>query len=109
VPFLAFDSNCSYKHWAQTEGARQGHRFEAVFECPSAAGILSSVRSGLGVALMNRLHLAPDLEVIGDVFPEPPAIAYVVRSRPKTCNDAVKALVREISGEVGNAIPLRVA
>lgn len=109
VPFLAFDSNCFYKHWAQTEGAQQGHRFEAVFECPSAAGILSSVRSGLGVALMNGLHLAPDLEVIGDVFPEPPAIAYVVRSRPKTRNDAVKALVREISREVGNAIPLRVA
>ena len=109
VPFLAFDSNCFYKHWAQAEGARAGHRFETVFECPSAAGILSSVRSGLGVALMNGLHLSPDLEIVEGVFPEPPSIAYVARSRPKTRNDAVNALVQEISREVRNAIPLRVA
>jgi molybdate transport repressor ModE-like protein len=109
VPFLAFDSNCFYKHWANAEGAQAGHRFEAVLECPSAAGILSSVRSGLGVALMNGLHLSPDMEVIKGIFPDPPPIAYVVRTRPKTRNDAVQALVREISREVTNAIPLRVA
>ncbi len=109
VPFLAFDSNCFYKHWANAEGAQAGHRFEAVLECPSAAGILSSVRSGLGVALMNGLHLSPDMEVIEGIFPDPPPIAYVVRTRPKTRNDAVQALVREISREVTNAIPLRVA
>lgn len=109
VPFLAFDSNCFYKHWANAEGARAGHRFEAVLECPSAAGILSSVRSGLGVALLNGLHLSSDLDVVEGIFPEPPAIAYVVRTRPKTRNDAVRALVQEISREVTNAIPLRVA
>jgi DNA-binding transcriptional LysR family regulator len=109
VPFLAFDSNCFYKHWANAEGAQAGHRFEAVLECPSAAGILSSVRSGLGVALMNGLHLSPDMEVIEGIFPDPPPIAYVVRTRPKTRNDAVRALVQEISREVTNAIPLRVA
>ena len=85
------------------------HDSETVFECPSAAGILSSARSGLGVALINGLHLSPDLEVVEDLFPEPPSIAYVARSRPKTRNDAVKALVQEISREVRNAIPLRVA
>jgi DNA-binding transcriptional LysR family regulator len=109
VPFLAFDSNCFYKHWANAEGSQAGHRFEAVLECPSAAGILSSVRSGLGVALMNGLHLSPDIEVIEGIFPDPPPIAYVVRTRPKTRNDAVRALVREISREVTDAIPLRVA
>lgn len=109
VPFLAFDSNCFYKHWANAEGERAGHRFEAVLECPSASGILSSVRSGLGVALMNGLHISSDLDVIDDVFPEPPAIAYIVRTRPKNRNDAVRALIREISREVSNAIPLRVA
>lgn len=109
VPFLAFDSNCFYKHWANAEGAQAGHRFEAVLECPSAAGILSSVRSGLGVALLNGLHLSSDLDVVEGIFPEPPAIAYVVRTRPKTRNDAVRALVQEISREVTNAIPLRVA
>jgi molybdate transport repressor ModE-like protein len=109
VPFLAFDTQCFYKHWAQTAGCRDGHRFETVFECPSAAGILSSVRSGLGVALMNGLHVAPDLHVVEDVFPEPPTIAYVVRTHPKNRNEAVRALIGEISKEVENAIPLRVA
>lgn len=109
VPFIAFDSNCFYKHWAQAEGSRAGHRFEAVMECPSAAGILASVHSGLGVALMNGLHLSSELEVVEGVFPEPPSIAYVARTRPRTRSDAVKALVQEISREVGKAVPLRVA
>lgn len=109
VPFLAFDSNCFYKHWAQADGTRSGHRFETVLECPSAVGILASVRSGLGVSLMNGLHLTADLEVVEGVFPEPPSIAYVARSRPKSRNDAVRALLQEIAREVRNAIPLRVA
>lgn len=109
IPFLAFDRNCFYKHWAGAEGAQAGHQFEAVLECPSASGILSAVRSGLGVALMNGLHLSPDLEVIKGVFPEPPPITYVARTRPNTRNDAVVALIQEISREVRNAIPLRVA
>lgn len=109
VPFLSFDSDCFYKHWAQTEGMMAGRRFETVLECPSTTGILSSVRSGLGIALMNSLHLSPDLEVIEDVFPEPPSISYVVRTRPRIRNVAVRALIQEISREIGNAIPLRVA
>ncbi|MEO3413274.1 LysR family transcriptional regulator [Roseovarius sp. CAU 1744] len=109
VPFLAFDDNCFYKHWAQSEGVRTGHRFETVLECPSASGILAAVRSGLGVALMNGLHLSSDLELVEGVFPEPPSIAYVARSRPKSRNDAVRALLHEIASEVRSAIPLRVA
>lgn len=109
VPFLTFDSNCFYRHWAWAEGVRTGYRFEAVFECASVAGILSAVRSGLGVALMNRLHLSPDLEVVEQEFPEPPPIAYVVRTRPRNRNDAVRGLIDEISREIKNAIPLRVA
>jgi len=109
VPFLVFDNNCFYKHWAQKQGMEAGHRFETVFECASVAGILASVRSGLGVALMNGLHLAPDLEVVSGVFPQPPAITYVARFRSKERNDAVRALLDEISKEVGKAIPLRVA
>jgi molybdate transport repressor ModE-like protein len=109
VPFLAFDKNCFYKHWAQSDGTRTGHRFETVLECPSASGILAAVRSGLGVALMNGLHLSSEIEVVEGVFPEPPSIAYVARSRPKSRNDAVRALLREIASEVRSAIPLRVA
>ncbi|WP_350334256.1 LysR family transcriptional regulator [Coralliovum pocilloporae] len=109
VPLIAFDSNCIYKHWAQGEGSRFGHRFDVVMECPSASGMLSCVRSGLGVAVLNKLHLSPEFEIIEDLFPEPPAISYIVRILPKTRNEAVLALAQEISRDVRRAIPLRVA
>ena len=109
VPFLAFDSNCFYKHWAQSECSRNKLRLKTVMEFPSVAVILSSVKSGLGVALMNSLHVTPDLEVIDAIFPAAPSISYVVRTRPKARNDAVQALIQEISREVKNAISLRVA
>lgn len=109
IPLVAFDSNCIYKHWAQSEGSRFGHQFDIVMECPSAAGLLSSVRSGLGIAMINKLHVSSELEVIAGMFPEPPAISYVVRILPKTRNEAVLALAQEISRDVRGAIPLRVA
>ena len=109
VPYLAFDDQCFYKQWVKTEGTESGHSFETVLECPSAAGLLSATRSGLGVAVINGLHLAPDIVVIEGEFPEPPPIVYIARTRPKERSDAVRALVQEISREVRNAIPLRVA
>jgi len=109
VPFLAFDQNCFYKHWAQSQGTRAGHRFEAVLECPSVAGILSATRAGLGVALLNGLHVPPDLDVIEGVFPAPPPIAYVARSAPKSRSDAARALLNEIAAEVGRPAAMRVA
>ena len=109
VPFLAFDNNCFYKHWAKTEGSRAGDQFATVMECPSTTGILASVHSGLGVALVNGLHISPEMEVLKEMFPEPPKIAYVVRTRVQTTNDAVLALVQAIACEFRNAIPPRVA
>ena len=109
VPLLAFDSACFYKHWVQSDGSRAGHRFKTVLECPSTAGILASVRSGLGVALMNGLHLSSDFQTIQGVFPEPPPISYIARALPKNRNEAVKALLQEISAEAKTTLPLRVA
>lgn len=109
VPFLAFDQNCFYKHWAQSHGAGTEHQFEAVLECPSVSGILSATRAGLGVALMNGIHVPSDLEVIEGMFPEPPAIAYVARSVPKRRNDAARALLSEIAAEFGRPSSVRVA
>lgn len=109
IPLLAFDRNCFYKHWAQGEGSAAGHQFECVFECPSIAGVLSTVRAGLGVALINEMHLTDDLEVIRDVLPEPPAIAYVLRSLAKTRNEALRALVDDFMRELPEARPMRIA
>lgn len=107
IPFLAFDENCFYKQWVETEGSTSGYRFDTVMECASAAGVLSAVRSGIGVAVLNRLHLTPEVEVIAGVLPSPPAISYVVRGQANGQSAAVRALVKEIDREVGQAIPLR--
>lgn len=109
VPFLAFDRNCIYKSWAQTEGGQNGHVFETVMECPSASGILASVQAGLGVALMNELHLSPEVDIVDAGFPEPPSISYIARTRPIMRNDAVRALVQEISQHVKSSAALRIA
>jgi len=109
IPFLAFDQNCFYKHWVQSAGSGMGHKFETALECPSVSGILSAARAGLGVALMNDLHITSDLEVIEGVFPVPPKITYVARTIPKNRSDVVRALLHEITEEVGRPASLRVA
>nr|WP_247642832.1 LysR family transcriptional regulator [Roseibium sp. TrichSKD4] len=108
VPFLAFDENCFYKHWVESDGSEFGHQFETVFECPSVSGILAATRAGLGVSLMNGLHISSDLEVVEGVFPKPPSISYFARSNPKSRNEAVRALLQEITSEVENRAPMRV-
>ena len=109
VPFVSFDINCFYRQWAFREGQAQGHQFLKVLECPSAAGIQSAVRSGLGVALLNGMHITPDIEIIDDVFPPPPGITYVARTRSAERGASVKALIEEIAREVQSAVPLRIA
>ncbi len=106
VPFLSFDSQCFYRKWGFGDGQ---HRFDIVLECPSAAGIKSAVHSGLGVALLNGLHVTRDMEIIEGVFPTPPGIAYIARTHLKRRNPAAMALIQEIRKEVESAIPLRVA
>ncbi len=101
VPFLSFDRNCFYRQWGFAEQAAEGPRLDTVLECPSAAGIQSAVRSGLGVALLNGLHVTSDMAVIEGVFPPPPAIAFVARTRDGLRDDAVTTLVEEISREAG--------
>lgn len=109
VPFLSFDVNCFYRQWGFDEGQEQGHRFEKVLECPSAAGIHSAVRSGLGVALLNGMHLTADIEVIEGIFPVPPQISFIARRHPRSRSVAVNALIEEIGREMRSPAPLPVA
>ncbi|MEP0943910.1 MAG: LysR family transcriptional regulator [Rhizobiaceae bacterium] len=107
VPFLSFDTNCFYRQWGFAEGQALGHRFEKVLECPSAAGIQSAVRSGLGVALLNGMHLTPDMELVEGVFPPPPAITFVARRHPRGRSAPINALIEEIAREYHSAAPQR--
>ena len=109
IPFLSFDSNCFYKHWAHRQGEQIGIEINPVLECPSIGGILSATHAGLGVALINGLHLTQNMDILDDVFPVPPSICYVVRTSKDTNSDAVKALINEIANEAASVVPLRVA
>ncbi|SMO45484.1 LysR family transcriptional regulator [Ruegeria faecimaris] len=109
VPFLSFDTQCFYRRWGMEDSQQQDHRFDNILECPSAAGIQSAVRSGLGIALLNGMHITPDMEVINDVFPTPPELAYVARVQMNNRNAVTKALIAEIAKEVERAFPLHVA
>ena len=110
VRFLAFDQNCFYRQWGFGDGLAQGHRLKTVLECPSAAGIQSAVRSGLGVALLNGMHVTPDIEIVDGIFPEPPQLTFVARPHPGQRRSAqVKALTAEIRRELGGRMKLQLA
>lgn len=99
IPFLSFDTNCFYRKWGFSEVLQEGQSFEKVLECPSAAGIQSGVRSGLGIALLNGMHVTDDMDVIENLFPLPPSITFVARVNSKSRSAPVKALVSEIARE----------
>lgn len=97
VPFLSFDSDCFYRQWGLEAGRVPGVRFERVLECPSAAGICAAVRAGLGVALLNGMHVTGEMEIVDDLFPPPPQITYVLRPAQRQKSAPVSALLREIA------------
>ena len=99
IPFLSFDQNCFYRQWGFSDGLRTGYSFEKVLECPSASGIQSGVRAGLGVALLNGMHVTQDMEIIEDLFPPPPNLTFIASTHPKSRTAPVKALLSEITRE----------
>ena len=116
VPFLSFDEACFYRRWALDIGQDEGALLETVFECTSAAGIVTAVQAGLGVALLSDRHIRPGMEVLrgdaangalpapGEPFcgalPTPPGLAYVIRRARKARNPALDSLVGIIEAEV---------
>ena len=105
IPFLSFDSHCFYEDWAQREGQQYGLEINPVLECPSIGGILSATHAGLGVAIINGLHVTQEMDILEDVFPVPPSICYVVRTSRDTNSEAVKALINEIASEAASVVP----
>ena len=100
IPFLSFDEQCFYRRWAVDIGQDGGASLDIVFECSSAAGIAAAVSAGLGVALLNRRHLRPEMEVIRDRLPDPPPLAYVIRRARKARNPALDSMVKGIEAEI---------
>ncbi len=109
VPFLAFDEDCFYRHWAMENGATRGWRLETILECASAAGIGAAVEAGMGISLLNERYVTSSMEVVDYLFTKPPDIAYIVRPSSKTKSGAVRALAREIAHETGRPHALEAA
>lgn len=100
IPFLSFDEDCFYRKWAFDMG-RDGPVLETVFECSSAAGIVSAVNATMGVALLSDRYIQGEMQIITDRLPPPPSLAYVVRRARKSRNPALDTLIREIERDVG--------
>ena len=100
IPFLSFDDDCFYRHWAMDIGQDDGALLETIFECSSAAGIVVGVLAGLGVALLSDRHIRPEMEIVRTRLPPPPDLAYVVRRARKARNPALDSLIAEVAAEV---------
>ncbi len=100
VPFLSFDDECFYRQWALDIG-QDDAVLETIFECSSAAGIVSAVNAAMGVALLSDRHIRGEMNVVVERLPPPPALAYVVRRARKSRNPALDSLVGEIERDIG--------
>ena len=100
IPFLSFDDDCFYRQWAFDIG-QDKVMLETVFECSSAAGIVSAVSAKMGIALLSDRHIHGEMQIMTDSLPLPPSLAYVVRRARKSRNPALDNLVREIERDIG--------
>jgi DNA-binding transcriptional LysR family regulator len=100
IPFLSFDDACFYRQWALDIG-HENAVLETVFECSSAAGIVSAVNAAMGVALLSERHIQGEMQIITDCLPAPPSLAYVVRRARRTRNPALDSLIAEIERGIG--------
>lgn len=100
LPFLSFHDECFYRQWALDIG-QDDAILETVFECSSAAGIVSAVNAAMGVALLSDRHIRGEMQILADRLPPPPSLAYVVRRARKSRNPALDSLVGEIERDVG--------
>ena len=105
IPFLAYDDACFYKHWAMELTLTPAIGLETVLECASSAGIISAIHAGLGIALLPGQYVTNEMQVLDDLFPTPPNVAFIVRQSEKTRSKPVVTLANEIANE--GAIPAR--
>ena len=104
VPFLAYDDRCFFYQWALQQHELE---FETVLQCASSAGISSAVQAGLGVSLLPGRYVTPEMAILGDPFPAPPELSYIVRTGRRMRSRPVAALAREIGNSIERGAALR--
>ena len=111
IPFVTYHKNCFYKAWAERALARKGQTIRVVFECPSVDGMISAVRNGLGIGLVNNDTLEQrsmnryssgnrGLIVDRKNLPQPPPIQHVARLSSGVATRQMTKLLELIKAEL---------
>ncbi len=103
LPFIAFDQNCFYRHWAFEQARNNKVHLKTILECPSISGVCNAVEAGLGVSLISQHNMRSSMKRLDGDLPNPPDVAYVVRSRSDKRSKIEQALIDEIIKEVDSA------
>ncbi|MHB0774962.1 LysR family transcriptional regulator [Halomonas sp. WWR20] len=101
LPFVAFDDACFYRRWAMDVGQSRPPGFSTVMTCASISGVVSAVNAGLGVSLLNKRHVTPQMVIMDRELTPPPTIVYALRVGRKSHSPAVRGLMEELAGEFG--------
>lgn len=100
LPFVSFDRRCFYRRRALKAFEGRGQTLDIVLDCPSFEGVRSAVKSGLGLAILNRRNMRPGLIESGLDLPPLPPIACVVRPAQPEPEPAAAALMDAIEDEL---------
>lgn len=109
IPFLAYDDDCFFKHWAMDGENIPASGLETVLECASSAGIVSAVQSGLGVALLPGRYLTDEMQIIDNQFQSTPEIAYILRVGKNARSAHVQSFAKEIAKGGNSQVTLQAA
>lgn len=99
LPLVAFDDVCFYRHWAMEVGQSRPPGFFTVMTCASISGVVSAVTAGLGVSLLNKRHVTPQMVILDRELTPPPTVIYALRVGRKSNSPAVRGLVKELTNE----------
>ena len=64
VPLVAFPQGCIYRNRAIHALEAAGRRWRIAYESPNLLGLQAALAGGLGVALLERRCLAPNLRIV---------------------------------------------
>ena len=99
IPFISFDRRGLSAQWAIPALAEVNRELKIVFECPGVDGVRAAIRSGLGLSIITKRKLRPGMVISDLSLPQPPRIAYVVRTGSETPTSPVAALLAAIEDE----------
>ncbi len=99
LPFIAFDEQCFYRHWAEDTMRQLNKPMTIVLQCSSNEGVKNAVDAGMGVALLGEKHCHTQLRQLQ--LPKPPDIAFVIRTRLAQVDRHLEVLRDDIIATLG--------